>query len=48
MARVIVEDQSFEAFLGRPLPGRMNRVLKARGDCHLTSTHAHAGKDQDR
>jgi hypothetical protein len=39
---------AYEALLGRPLPGRMNRVLKAQGDCHLTSTHASAGKDQDR
>lgn len=39
---------AYEALLGRPLPGRMNRVLKAQGDCHLTSTHANAGKDTDR
>jgi hydroxymethylglutaryl-CoA lyase len=39
---------AYEALLGRPLPGRMNRVLKAQGDCHLTSTHAKAEKDKDR
>ncbi len=39
---------AYEALLGRPLPGRMNRVLKAQGDCHLTSTHANAGKDTAR
>ena len=36
---------AYEALLGRPLPGRMNLALKARGDGHLTSTHALAGKD---